>query len=185
MVPPQAEDPRIRDLKCALAMSLQLRHAVHGMNPGSGCPLSRRAALLALNLLYVQVWGFASVSKLTSGIPSWFGDKFGSTFLAQVPGLKATFWLLTLSELFAFGLALLALLRLEFLRCRPPTLLKAALVWSLFVFLQLVFGQWLTNDYASAFQLFTYFGITLFSLFYTQRMTLPPSPSAPAAHPGP
>jgi hypothetical protein len=38
------------------------------------------------------------------------------------------------------------------------------LAWSLFVFIQLAFGQWLTADYNSAFQLFVYFGVTLVSL---------------------
>jgi hypothetical protein len=38
------------------------------------------------------------------------------------------------------------------------------LVWSLFVFIQLGFGQWLTAEYNGAFQIFTYFGVTLIAL---------------------
>jgi hypothetical protein len=141
------------------------------MNPGTGSPLSRRAAVLAINLLYLEIWGFGAIGKLASGVPPWFGDKFGTTLLSRFPGLTASFWLLTAAELLAFVLALFSLLRLEFLRCRPPTFLKAALAWSLFVFVQLGFGQWLTGDYASAFQLFGYFGLTLVALQYTQIMT--------------
>jgi hypothetical protein len=38
------------------------------------------------------------------------------------------------------------------------------LVWSLFVFIQLGFGQWLTSEFNGAFQLFVYFGVTLVAL---------------------
>ena len=124
----------------------------------------RAATLLAINLLFLMVWGFAGLSKLRDGIPSWFGDKFGSTFLAQVPGLTATFWILAVSELAVFALAGLALLRLEFLGKRTPTGLLTTLVGSLFVFLQLGFGQWLTNEFTGAFQQFVYFGLTLAAL---------------------
>jgi hypothetical protein len=127
-------------------------------------PIAQRAALLAINLLFLLLWGFAGLGKVTTGMPSWFGEKFGRTFLATFPGLAATFWLLTISEVLAFALAAMALARGEFIRQRPPTWLTTMLAWSLFVFIQLAFGQWLTADYNSAFQLFVYFGVTLVSL---------------------
>jgi hypothetical protein len=126
----------------------------------------RMGALLAINLVFLMVWGFTGIGKLQSGVPSWFGDKFGGTILARFPGLTASFWLLTLSELLAFVLALLALGRGEFLGRRPPVWLTGMLVWSLFVFVQLGFGQWLTADYNATFQLFAYFGVTLVALQY-------------------
>jgi hypothetical protein len=126
----------------------------------------RSAALLAINLLYLTIWGFAGFGKVASGMPSWFGDKFGPTILGKFPGLAGTFWLLTLGELLAFGLAAGALLRVEFLGRRPPYCLMGTLVWSLFVFLQLGFGQWLTAEYNGAFQQFTYFGLTLIALHF-------------------
>ncbi len=132
----------------------------------------RSGALLAINLLFLMVWGFTGVGKLLGGVPSWFGDKFGSTILASFPGLTAAFWLLTAAELLAFALALLALLRGEFTGRRPPTWLTAMLVWSLFVFVQLGFGQWLTAEYNGTFQLFAYFGVTLIALQFVDR--LPP-----------
>ena len=124
----------------------------------------RIGALLAINLLFLMVWGFTGLGKILSGVPSWFGDKFGATFLARFPGLTPTFWLLTASELLAFLLALVALVRGEFLGRRPPRWLALMLVWSLFVFIQLAFGQWLTAEYNGTFQLFAYFGITLIAL---------------------
>lgn len=142
----------------------------------------RCGALLAINLLFLMVWGFAGVGKVLSGVPSWFGDKFGSTILASFPGLTASFWLLASAELLAFALGLLALLRGEFFGRRPPTGLTAMLVWSLFVFLQLGFGQWLTAEYNGTFQLFAYFGVTLIALQFVNRES-PEPPRANAAKP--
>jgi hypothetical protein len=126
--------------------------------------LLRAGTLLAINLLYLMVWGFAGISKLTDGIPTWFEGKFGKTLLAKFPGLTATFWILALAEVLAFGLAVVALARLEFRGKGPATILSATLVWSLFVFLMLGFGQWLTGEFNGAFQQFMYFAATLVAL---------------------
>jgi hypothetical protein len=144
----------------------------------STCPaLHRIGALLAINLLFLMVWGFTGLGKVQSGVPSWFGDKFGQTILSRFPGLTASFWLLAASELLAFALALVALLRGEFLGRRPPTWLTMMLTWSLFVFIQLGFGQWLTAEYNGTFQLFAYFGLTLVALqFVAPSSARPASP---------
>lgn len=113
-----------------------------------------------------MVWGFAGLSKLASGYPAWFPDKFGPTLLAKFPGLTASFWLLAGAEVLAFALALIALMRGEFLGRRPSTLLTWMLVWSLFVFVQLGFGQWLTSDFSAGAQLFAYFAGTLVALHF-------------------
>ncbi len=144
---------------------------------------TRSGALLAINLLFLMVWGFAGVAKVVSGMPSWFGDKFGSTFLAKFPGLTVTFWLLTTAELLALALALLALLRGEFAGRSSLIGLKAMLVWSLFVFIQLGFGQWLTNEFNGAFQLFAYSGVTLIALQYVDGLS-PTRPGAKEPSPG-
>ncbi len=124
----------------------------------------RSGALLAINLLFVMVWGFTGIGKVVDGMPSWFGDKFGQTILARFPGLAASFWLLTAAEVLAFLLAVAAILHVEFLGRRSPTCLALMLVWSLFVFVQLGLGQWLTSEFNGTFQLFVYFGITLVAL---------------------
>ena len=126
--------------------------------------LLRSATLLAITLLYLMVWGFAGMSKVIDGMPPWFGDKFGPTILGKILGLSATFWILTVSELLAFALALVSVLRFEFVRRCPPNFLAATLVWSLFVFLQLGFGQWLTGEFNGAFQQFVYGSGTLVAL---------------------
>jgi hypothetical protein len=133
------------------------------MNWYSSRPL-RIGTLLAVNLLFAMIWGFAALGKLVNGMPTWFDAKFGKTLLAKFPGLTASFWLLTLSESLALTLAVAALGRGEFLGRRAPTLLSAALVWSLFVFVQLGFGQWLTSEFNGAFQQFVYFSGTLLAL---------------------
>lgn len=133
--------------------------------------LIRAGALLAINLLFLMVWGFAAIGKLLNGMPpSWFD---GKSFFASFPGLGATFWLLALSELLAFALALVALGRLEFLERKPAKVLPTALVWSLIVFLQLGFGQWLTSEFNGAFQQFMYFSGTLLALHFAQSTAKP------------
>jgi hypothetical protein len=129
--------------------------------------IARSVALLAVNLLFVMVWGFAGIGKIVSGMPAWFPGKFGKTFLASFPGLTATFWLLALSELLALVLAVCALVRGEFLERKAPRGLAVMLAWSLLVFVQLGFGQWLTNEFTGAFQQFVYFSGTLLALHFT------------------
>ena len=126
----------------------------------------RSGILLAINLLFLMVWGFTGLGKLFDGMPSWFDGKFGNTFLARFPGLTAAFWLLAICEIAAFGLALVALVRGEFLQRQPPRFLSAALVWSLFVFVQLGVGQWLTSEFNATQQLFMYFCGTLIALSF-------------------
>ena len=137
--------------------------------------LHRCGALLAINLLFLMVWGFTGIGKLFDGMPPWFPDKFGQTILARFPGLTASFWLLAAAELLAFGLAVTSLLRGEFLGRRSPTGLTTMLVWSLFVFIQLGFGQWLTAEFNGTFQLFAYFGVTLVALQFVNATSQPPS----------
>jgi len=141
----------------------------------------RFGALLAVNLLFLMIWGFAGIGKLINGVPSWFGDKFSQTILATFPGLIATFRLLALEEVFAFVLAALALLRGEFLERRPMRFLPLMLVWSLFVFIQLGLGQWLISEFNGTFQLFLYFCGTLVALkFVAPDATGPAEPSSSA-----
>ena len=128
--------------------------------------LARSISLLAIQLLFVTVWGFAGISKIINGYPAWFPDKFGPTFLARFPGLHATFWILTVSELIAFGLALASLFSAEFLPRRHPRILSIMLAWGLLVFVQLSFGQWLTSDFNATAQLFAYFAGTLLALMH-------------------
>jgi hypothetical protein len=125
---------------------------------------TRCGAMLAIHLLFLMVWGFTGIGKVLSGVPPWFGEKFGQTILARFPGLPATFWLLTVAELVAFILTLLALLTGEFRPGKPPRWTLALLVTSLFIFVQLGLGQWLTAEYTGTQQLFMYFCGTLVCL---------------------
>jgi hypothetical protein len=142
-------------------------------------PVVRAGSLLAVNLLFVSLWGFAAIGKIVEGRPAWFNDKFGQTFLATFPGVKVSFWLIGASELLAFALGVAALLRAEFLERRPPQWLPAMLAWSLFAFVQLGFGLWLTRDYNGGFQQFMYFSGTLVAL----QFVLNTQPGADTRHP--
>lgn len=136
---------------------------IPGMQPSSHV---RRAGLLAINLLFLMVWGFAGLDKLLHGPPSWFQTKFGPTFLGKFPGVTVSFWLLAAAELAAFGLALVALFRGEFRPGKAPAVLGWAVAASLFVFVQLGFGLWLTNDFQGGAQMFNYFAGTVICLYF-------------------
>jgi hypothetical protein len=128
--------------------------------------LTRSLSLLAIQLLFLTVWGFAGIRKVMSGVPAWFPDTFGQTFLAKFPGLTATFWTLTVSELIAFALTVGSLVMGEFLSSRHPRILSLMLAWSLLVFVQLSIGQWLTSEFNATAQLFAYFAGTLVALLH-------------------
>jgi hypothetical protein len=140
---------------------------------------TRSAALLAIQLLFTMVWGFGGISKVLSGKPDWFADKFGKTLLATFPGLTASFWLLAAAELLAFALILASLARLEFLGRNPPRFLGWGLAWSLFVFVQLGFGQWLTAEFNATAQLFAYFAGTLVCLQFVMSGSTNTTPAEP------
>ena len=129
--------------------------------------------------MFLELWGFAGVGKLVNGYPPWFNDKFGPTILARLPELTASFWLLTAAELLAFALAVAALLRGEFLGRRSLSCLTGMLVWSLFVFVQLGFGQWLTSEFNGAFQMCVYFGVTLVALQFVVGHSRQPAGTDP------
>jgi hypothetical protein len=141
------------------------------------CVFVRSGPLLAINIFFLLLWGFAGIGKVLSGYPDWFPSKFGPTFMATFPGLKATYWTLTAAELAAFALGVIALFRLEFLR--EPLWLSRMLAWSLFVFIMLAFGLWLTQDPVGGFQQFCYFSGTTMMLFIVQWTTA----NRPAAKP--
>jgi hypothetical protein len=128
--------------------------------------LARATSLFAIQLLFLTVWGFTGIGKLVTGFPAWFPDKFGLTFVAQFPGLHATFWILAISELIGFALAVASLCAAEFLPNRHPRMLSVMLAWSLLIFVQLSFGQWLTSEFNGTAQLFAYFAGTLVALVH-------------------
>lgn len=128
----------------------------------------RPAALLAILLLFLSTWGLAGPGKLTSAPPAWFADKFGPTFLGTFPGITASYYSIALGETLAALLALVALVRLEFLPGRPTVVTQWMLVLSLFIFAQLGFGQRLVQEFNSAASLFFYFGATLLALVYVR-----------------
>jgi hypothetical protein len=99
------------------------------------------------------------------------------TFLVSFPGLNLSFWLLAAAEVVAFLLAAVALIRGDFLEKREPRILSIMLVWSLFVFVQLGFGQWLTSEFNGTAQLFAYFAGTLVCLHYVSSKAPVTSPA--------
>lgn len=118
-----------------------------------------RAAILALTAaLLAMLWGFPGAGKLFgSGVPPWFTEQFGKTFLATFPGMTLSFYSIAILEGLAALVALASLLRGEFLRSSSPVILYLAIILSMLLFLQLSLGKQLVTDFAGIHDLFMYF----------------------------
>jgi hypothetical protein len=138
-----------------------------------------RAAVYALSALLLAItWGVAAAGKLLSGgVPDWFTEQFGKTFLSSFPGLTASFYSIALLEALAGFAALASLLGGEFLRARAPAFLYAALLLSLLLFVQLNFGKQLLADFDGTHDLFMYFAGAL--VIFAAVRSLDPSRSTP------
>lgn len=145
--------------------------------------LSVRAAIYAIVPAKLgMLWGFPGVAKLSAGgVPGWFAEQFGGTFLASLPGLAASFYSIGILETLAALAAVGSLLRGEFLRDGRPSLLLTSIVLSLVLFVQLNFGKQLLADYDGTHDLFMYFAGMLVilsvvrSLETRQSVTPPPA----------
>lgn len=113
-------------------------------------------------LLLAMVWGFPGVGKfLSGGVPGWFSDQFGKTFLASFPGLFASYYSIATLETLAAIAAIASLLRAEFIRVACPVFLYLAITLSLLLFVQLNLGKQVVMDFAGIHDLYMYFAATL------------------------
>lgn len=107
-------------------------------------------------LLLAVTWVIPAWNKLSGGgVPPFFTERFGGTFLASFPGIPASFYSIAILEAVAGLLALASLASGEFLRSGTP-LLKAGVLLSGLVFVQLGFGLRLVGDNDGAASLFAY-----------------------------
>jgi hypothetical protein len=83
--------------------------------------------------------------------------------------LTVSYYSLAIGETIAALLALVALVRLEFLPGRSTVWTQWMLVLSLLLFVQLGFGQRLVQEFNGAASLFFYYGATLLALAYVRR----------------
>lgn len=116
-------------------------------------PLVRISAALLLCV----TWVIPAWNKLSSGgVPGFFTERFGATFLASFPGITVSYYSIALLEALAGLLAVGSLAAGEFLPGKKAPLIKSAALLSILVFIQLGFGLRLTGDNDGAASLFTY-----------------------------
>jgi hypothetical protein len=117
--------------------------------------------LLPIYVLFLYTWLMTGLGKFMSGgVPDFFIQKFGETFLAQVPGLTVAYYQIAFFELAAGLVFLISLLKLEFLPGRDKSFLLLGLFLSQVTFAMLGFGLRLTQDHAGAASIFFYMGAT-------------------------
>ena len=126
---------------------------------------------IAVQALFLVTFGLASLVKWNSGgVPEAFTEQFGSTWLAALPlGLVLPYYLIAVTETLIFVLFLLSLFRLEWLATSDKMYLRLGLIVSLFVFVILAYGLRLTGQFGGTANAFFYFGVTLFSLYITEK----------------
>lgn len=125
--------------------------------------------IFPIQLLLLITWAFAGLGKFFGGgVPTSFADSFGPTILGKFPGVAVSFYSLAALETIAGILVLVSICLGEFSPKRSKAWLKASIVLSLLLFVQLGFGTRLIGDYAGSASLFFYFAGTLVMLFYVE-----------------
>lgn len=131
----------------------------------------RSSVFVLIGILLAFTWGLPGFAKLFgSGVPNWFNEQFGKTFLATFPGMTVSFYSIAVLECIAAVLAAASLLRGEFLPGRSATILKITLLLSMAIFVQLGFGRRLIESHDDAHSLFMYATATLVLLMATLRL---------------
>lgn len=120
----------------------------------------------AIYFLILNLMGLASISKLQgllsgAGAPEYLQQLFSGTILATIPGVTAAWWIIALVEGLVAILAIISIIRLEFMPERRKSWLILALSVSLITFAMLAFGQNLVENHESVASLYTYFGATV------------------------
>lgn len=119
------------------------------------------AVALSISLMFLIIFAFAGINKI-GPVPDWFNQSFGGTFLASFPGLSLSYYSIVAIELLIFVLLVVSILRREFLSGNFKPYLVSALLVSLFLFVQLTFGQLLIQGDVP--KIFIYFSGTLVAL---------------------
>ena len=120
----------------------------------------------AIYFLLLNIMGLASIGKIQgllpgAGAPAFLEQTFANTFLATFPGVTIAWWIIALLEFAVAVLAIISIIRLEFLPNRRKSWLMLSLAVSLAVFAVLAFGQNLVEQHDAVATLYTYFGATV------------------------
>jgi hypothetical protein len=113
---------------------------------------------------YVVIFGVAAYHKIIGDFPpDWFVNKFQNTFLGFFDfGVSLSFLIITALEILIPLIIFLAIIRGEsFVSCENHRYSVLALDLSIFLFLILLFGSFLVQDYQNGFFDFMYLFATL------------------------
>lgn len=121
--------------------------------------MAMQALHIVICLLFAAILGEAGLTKVLGGsTPSWFGDKFASTWLRAIPA-PLLWWPIAIAELAVAGLFVAALATGESGAGASHPLTQAALVAASAVFAALTMGLRLSQDFGGASAALTYFGV--------------------------
>lgn len=134
--------------------------------------IKRTMQLLPVYAVFIPTFALAGLSKFAEpGVPQWFADQFGATFLASLPGLPVAFYSIAILEVATTLFFVASLLTGELHKNKAPHILNLALFLAAMVFAQLGFGLRLVNEFTGAFNLFTYAVGTGVAYLYVTAIT--------------
>jgi hypothetical protein len=119
---------------------------------------------VAIYLMFGLTMALSSIEKLTDPVPQWFSDQFGSTFVADLPGLDVAWRVAGGLEVAVPVLLLISVVTLEIRPGRAKSWLKLGLGVAALTFMMLAVGQRITSQFDGAASLFFYFGATMATL---------------------
>ena len=119
-------------------------------------------ALAGIYLLVGVLFFYAGKEKIFDGLgaPPPIEKQFSGTFLDTIPGVDAAWTILGILEFGIFLLAVVSLVRLEFLPDRRKPFILSALALAIFTFSILAIGQNVVGENTGVAELFLYAGAT-------------------------
>jgi len=130
--------------------------------------------LAGIYLLVGVLFFYAGKEKIFDGLgaPAGIDKQFSGTFLETIPGVDAAWTILGILEFAIFVLAVVSLIRLEFLPARRKPFLLSALALAIFTFSILAIGQNVVGENTGVAELFLYAGAT--GVLFALVLFLPP-----------
>lgn len=127
------------------------------------------ARYIGIYLLFALTMGLSCIEKFDPGVPQWFSDTFGGTWVASFPGLTFSWKLVGVLEAAVVVLLIISIVTLEVLPKRRKPWLMLALGVASIVFMILASGQRIAEQFDGAASLFFYFGATMATMLVVMR----------------
>lgn len=121
----------------------------------------------ATYVVYFQMWAQTALDRWDTAAsegtfpPEWFQEQYEGSLLEYVPGLAATWIVFAVLETASAAAWIVSAARMEFMPDRERPWMAISCGLSALTFAALDFGESLTSEFQTTFELFLYFGVAL------------------------